>query len=242
MTSNPSLNTDDPPAGAAPAEDRRQFVQIYENIMNENANARRAIAVATLGMAILMGCASTKPLDPDPKTGQFESFADVTDSEIKTYKPLAGIKDEKFVYVRTYSTLRTSQFDTTVRESLKKIGFPRIVSEEDLTKLVISSGLSGDVQNLTSVIALHQLSIVTGPFLVAEFRVVRLADTLFRLEVVIIDPVSGETVFAASRQKINWLNFDREFTYPLMNAVKRWFDDSAKLPVDKQPTKPKEGA
>jgi hypothetical protein len=191
--------------------------------------------LAAIVVSTLAGCATYKPAEVDPATGQFASIAPIGAAEIKVNRPMAGVKNIPFVYVRTASTYRSAELDTFVRDSLTKIGFPRQVGEEELTKLVIRSGLSGDIQNLTSVIALHRLSEAIGPFLVVEVRVFPVARTTFRIDVAIVDPVAGETVFAASRTKINWLDFDREFSYPMMNAVKEWFDASAKASVSRNP-------
>jgi uncharacterized protein YceK len=193
--------------------------------------AKNNVYIILTALLSLSGCATYKTAEIDPKSGQFASIAPISESEVKINRPMAGIKDIPFVYVRTISTFRSTELDAFVRDSLTKIGFPKQVSEDDLTKLVIRSGLSGEIQNLTNVIALHRLSEAIGPFLVVEVRVFRIATTAFRVETVIVDPVLGETVFLASRSKINWIDFDHEFSYPMMNAVKSWFDASAKLPL-----------
>jgi hypothetical protein len=166
----------------------------------------------------------------------------MTDAEIKVSKPMPGVKSVPFVYVRTVAPANAAALEPFLRDSLTKIGFPRQVNEEELTKLVIQSGLSSGIQNLSSVIALHRLSEIIGPFLVVEVRAARITDVWYRLDAVIVDPVVGETVFAVSRTKINWIDFDREFSYPMMNAIKSWYDASAALPSVPAATKANPGA
>ncbi len=198
-------------------------------LLDIGVSAKLFIPVVVI--ALISSCTTFKSAEVDPNTGQFESFSVVSDDEIKVYKPLAGVKTLPFVYLRTASKDYSGEFEAVVRDSVGKMGFPRVVSEYELAKLVIARGLTGDVPSLRSPLSLHRLSQAIGPFLVADFRVGRLSDIRIGFDVVIIDPVSADIVFEASRRKVAWADFDKEIIYPMMNAVKRWFDESAKLPA-----------
>jgi hypothetical protein len=146
---------------------------------------------------------------------------------------LPGVKTLAFVYVRTFSQIAPAKFSAFVEGSLSKIGFPKVVFEPDLTQFVIKNGLNSEIQNLNTVLALNRLSQVTGPFLVAEFRMFGVPGGWCRFEAVLVDPVTGETVFAASHHHMVLLDFDKEVSYPMMNIIKRWFDKSAAMPTAK---------
>jgi hypothetical protein len=165
------------------------------------------------------------------------SLSAIDGDEIKISKPMAGAREANFVYLRVFSNDEPGRLYTFVRDSFVQIGFPKAVIEQDLTKFLIGNGLAQEFQTLNTLISLHRLSSITGPFVVAELSLVRVAADRFEFRAAIIDPVKAETVFSAVRSKVSWLNFDREFTYPMMNAIKQWFDESAKLPAPPSPVK-----
>ena len=51
----------------------------------------------------------------------------------------------------------------------------------------------------------------------------------FRMEVVVYDPVSAETLFSAAREKVVWVSLDDEIIFPMINAIKDWHDKSTQV-------------
>ena len=129
-----------------------------------------------------------------------------------------------------------------MKDALIKIGFKKVYSERELSQMIIQSNLSAYVTNISDLISLHNLAKITGPFLVLESSVFLVGDCVFRFDLQIIEPLSSDTYLEISRIRTNWLDMDKEINYPILNVIKQWYDESAKLPHEKHETQPrKEG-
>lgn len=197
--------------------------------------------LSILSLITLVGCALPfKPAELDPKTGMFMTTVEVDDKYIKIYKPLAGVSEEKFIYLRAYSPYGGDKFYSFMKDSLEKIGFKKVYSEKELAQMIIQGGLSGYVTNISDLISLNNLAKATGPYLVLESHVYPVADTVFRFDLQLIEPLSGDTYLEISRIRTNWLDMDTEINYPIINVIKKWYQESTKLPYKKEKEEPEE--
>jgi len=188
---------------------------------------------------LITGCAAPfKPANIDPSTGQFPASVDVDEKYIKIYRPLAGIEEANYIYLRAYSPYGDEAFYCFIKDALLKMGFKEVVSEEELSQMIIQSGLSDHVTSISDLISLSNLAKTTGPFLVLEASVFRIGETVYRFDLQLIEPFSGDTYLEISRIRTVWLDFDNEVNYPILNVIKRWYDESKKLPYEKQKSKP----
>ena len=184
-----------------------------------------------LFLFLIPACATFEPVNIDKTTGLFPASAEVDKKYIKVYRPVAGVQDINYLYLRAYSPYGNDKFYGFMKDALSKIGFKTIYSEKELAQRVIASGLSNcGVTNISDLISLNNLAKATGPFLVMECNVFRVGDAVYRFDLQLIDPLSGETYLEISRIRIAWLNVDREVNYPMLNVIKQWYDESAKLP------------
>lgn len=120
-----------------------------------------------------------------------------------------------------------------MKDALLKIGFKRVYGEKELSQMVIKSGLSQIVSNISDLISLNNLAKATGPFIVMKSRVYRVGDAVYRFDLQVIEPLNSSTCLEMSRIRTNWLDMDTEINYPVLNLIKQWYDESIKLPYDK---------
>jgi hypothetical protein len=195
-----------------------------------------------LSLFSISSCASFKPANLDEVTGQFPASVEVDKKYIKIYRPFSGVQDINYVFLRAQSPFAGDRFYEFMKDALLKIGFKKTYDEKELSQKIIASGLSNCVTNISDIVSLHNLAKVTGPFLVIECNIFRLTDAVFRFDLQLIDPLSGDTYLEISRIRTAWLDIDKEINYPILNVIKQWFDDSAKLPCEKHKMKiPKKG-
>lgn len=194
--------------------------------------------LTTLPFIILLfvftGCAASfKPANLNPTTGQFPTSVEVDKKHIKIYLPLAGIQETNFIYLRAYSPYNNDNFYEFMKDALLKIGFQKVYSERELSQMIIKSGLSKYVTNISDFISLNNLAKLTGPYLIVESNIFPLTDVVYRFDLQLIEPLSGDTCLEISRIRTNWLDMDTEINYPILNVIKQWYDESAKLPYEK---------
>lgn len=90
--------------------------------------------------------------------------------------------------------------------------------------------------NISDLVALNKLSKVLGPFLILDANLFLVGDCHFKFNLEVTDPSSTDVLLKVSRFRTNWMDMDTEINYPMMNVVKRWYDDSVKLgPSDSKP-------
>lgn len=196
-----------------------------------------------LSLFLISGCVTSyKPANIDEATGQFPASADVDKKYIKIYRPFAGVQDVNYVYLRAYSPYGKDKFYEFMKDALWKIGVKTTYSEKELSQRIIASGLSNYVTNISDLISLNNLAKAAGPFLILECNVFRLTDVVYRFDLQLIDPLSGDTYLEISRIRTAWLDMDKEINYPILNVIKQWYDESSKLPHKTNKSKiPKEG-
>jgi len=193
-------------------------------------------------LLLMAGCASFKPASIDQATGQFPASCEVDKKYIKILQPLAGINEVNYVYLRTHTPYSNDRFYDFMKDALLKIGFKKVYSGKELSQMIIKSGLSTYITNLSDLISLNNLAKATGPFIVLDSTLYPVTNVVFRFDVQVIEPLSGDTFLEISRIRTNWLDMDKEINYPMLNVIKQWYDESAQIPYKKPEVKvPKEG-
>ncbi len=183
------------------------------------------------------GCASFKPVSIDQATGRFPASAEVDKKYIRIQQPLVGINEVNYVYLRAHSPYGNDRFYSFMKDALLKIGFKKVYSEKELSQLIIKNGLSTFITNLTDLISLNNLAKATGPFIVLDSAVFPVTSAVFRFDVQVIEPLSGDTFLEISRIRTNWIDMDNEINYPILNVIKQWYDESAQIPYKKPEVK-----
>jgi hypothetical protein len=113
-------------------------------------------------------------------------------------------------------------------DALRRIGFPRLESDDYLAQLVISNNIDDkvNIENL-DYLAQARLAHAVGPFAIVSMYLERSGSGL-RFTVRVIDPTKPEKVFDATHEKrMIMSSYDTEVLYPVINELKRWFDQSA---------------
>jgi hypothetical protein len=165
----------------------------------------------------------------------FPTSTEVDKKHVKIFRPLAGVEEVKYVFLQSSRAFGNDRFYDFMKDALLKIGFKKVYGEEELAKMVIQAGLSQYITNLSDLISLNNLAKATGPFLVLRARVYLVSDVVYRFDLQLIDPLSGSTYLEMSRVRTNWFDMDTEINYPVLNLIKQWYDESAKLPYEKCP-------
>jgi hypothetical protein len=178
----------------------------------------------------LLGCApSFRPLEIDSKTGGFKSWGTVKPEDIKEYKLYPGIKNIKFVYLRTKYPSDNDHFYSYLANGLRTIGVKNVLNESELSNYVLSNGLSSYVTSISDPISLHKLSELVGPFLYMDADLDIIRDCTFKFVLKVINPAKNEGLLEVSRIELNDLDLDNEVNRPMLNLIKKWYDESAEF-------------
>lgn len=171
---------------------------------------------------IATGCSSTlKPAPRDPATGLFPTNTKLSSESVKILQPF----DEKYrtlVYVKTDES-KAKQYNDFFGESLKNMGtFKKVVTKEDLEKMVVTRNLTDKVSNISDLIGLNQLAKQIGPFLIVQPYVEVKQSYNFFAHLKAIDPETGTTVLLLEQTAFNWAGLDEPLFFPLMNGFMQW--------------------
>ena len=181
---------------------------------------------------LLAACGSAYQVTrPDEKTGLLVTSVEVKPEEILTFKPLAGVDRINFVLLRAGSGgSHTSEYASFMKKSIEAFGIRDVVTRDEFTKLIINSPLRDSVGNVTDPVALARISSVIGPFIIIDAVQVFQGYAWFETRLRVTDASSAEVMLDIHRMRNNFSGLDREVNYPMLNVVKRWFDESRKLP------------
>lgn len=198
--------------------------------MRKKAGHFIVIIVASI---LISACAPTYQIAKvDPETGLIKTSVTVKPEEIKISVPTARVHEVKFVLVRASSGgMFTGPFSEFVVNSIGGFGFPEVIDREAFTQMVLASPLRDTVGNVTDPVALAKVSDSIGPFLIVDAVQVHLGDAWFQTRLRVTDASSAATVFEVNAVRLNWMDLDKEVNYPVLNALKRWIDESRALPV-----------
>ncbi len=133
----------------------------------------------------------------------------------------------------TNSSYGGEYFYSYMKEGLRGIGLGQVYDEKELSRIVISSGLSLYVTDISDPVSLYNLAEALGPFITLKCGLAEIDNAEFRFDVEVGDPLSGDTYLEISRFKTNWLSMDKEISNPVLNLIKKWYDESASMPPQK---------
>jgi hypothetical protein len=187
---------------------------------------------------ILCSCAAPfKPIIFDPKTGLAPTFVKVENEDILVFKPIKGLSNAKFIYLNVFDGVSRKNEDAYAKfliNSMREIGIKnKFMSKRELSMFIIQNGLSDQITNLSDFISLNKLAKIVGPYLIIETAIYPVSDVVFRCEFSIVEPYSGSQFLEINRTRTNWMDFDTEISYPIINVLKHWYEESKKLDSDK---------
>jgi hypothetical protein len=177
-----------------------------------------------------IGCApSFKNAHISSNTGQFESKTEVEPKCIKTYTLLPGVKNAKYVYLKASYSYNDNVFYSFLKNGLMVIGIDNVMNEKEVSTFILSKGLSNYVTSISDPISLHNLAEVSGPFLFIEADLKMVTDVVYRFDLKVTDPATNKTLLDVSRVRLVWLDLDKEVNLPMLNLIKKWYDESAEI-------------
>ena len=188
------------------------------------------VAFLILVCTVFFGCApSFRSAKIDTNTGKFDSNTQVEPKCIKTYNLLPNIKNVKYAYLKATYSYDDEMFYNFIKNGLYSIGIEDVKNEQEISDFVLSNDLSNHVTSISDPISLHKLAEVTGPFLFIEAKLEMVHDCTFRFDLKVTYPATNTTVMDVSRVRLVWWDLDKEVNLPMLNLVKKWYDESAQL-------------
>lgn len=180
------------------------------------------MAVATVALLALGGCATTLQPGALNDKGRFETTSLPYASDVKVNKPFDKARYGKLVYV--VSDQKTKKLDDFFIQSIKNMhAFDTVATKDDLEKMVIEKHLESSVTGISdNMIGLHNLAKAIGPFLVVKPTVEWNGGYNFEASLTAIDPETTETEFSIKKKAFNWSGLDQPLFYPLLNGLLDW--------------------
>lgn len=184
------------------------------------------------GLFVLAGCVPVYQVaKPDAETGLLPTTVEVKPEEIKTYQPSPVVQRIRFVLLRTASGgINTEPYNEFVFDALRELGITEIMSRDEFMRMVIDSPLRDTVGNATDPVALSKINDAVGPFIIVDAVQLHAGGAWFETRLRVTDPARADVLLDVHRLRINWSNMDKEVNYPVLNVLKRWFDESKALP------------
>jgi len=193
-------------------------------------NLKYVFLICTL---LLSGCVSPLVATmPDEKTGNFPTSSKLKSEEIKIFKPINNLKQQKLSLAITSvdtSWDRTKSYKTYMKKMLENIGFVNITENSQLETFIIKNNLNKEIPNLDNRIAYNQLSKYLGNYLIVTSNLEYIWQHRWKFTITVYDPVSSNVKFYASTKAISWSGVEKPILLPVINALKKWFDESKKI-------------
>lgn len=184
------------------------------------------------GLFVLAGCVPVYQVaKPDAETGLLPTTVEVKPEEIKTYQPSPVVQRIRFVLLRTASGgINTEPYNEFVFDALRELGITEIMSRDEFMRMVIDSPLRDTVGNATDPVALSKINDAVGPFIIVDAVQMNAGGAWYETRLRVTDPARADVLLDVHRLRANWSNMDKEVNYPVLNVLKRWFDESKALP------------
>ncbi len=179
------------------------------------------VSMIALALIVLTGCSSTmKAVKPDAN-GSFPTKNALKPEEILVNEKLALSEYRKLAYIQIGDKGET--YEGFIIESVSNIGyFEKVLNKQGFEQVLIASGKSDEISNISDLIGLRQASKSYGKFLVVKTNVEWLGGYDFMASIEAIDPVTGKTHYLAKRKAFNWAGLDKPLFYPLFNGFLEW--------------------
>ncbi len=186
--------------------------------------ATRRFFLALGLVSVLGGCSQAYMLpDVDLTQADLPESAAIPEDAFFVKKPHPDVKSVQFVVLLANSSEDPVGYENLIRESLTRIGFARVLSRNEYTKFLISSGLYKDVSSTFDPISLYRVAESVGPFLVMTFDLHHGGNAVWHNRVQIYDPTMSELLLKFEYDRLNWMSLNYEFVYPAVNEVRDWY-------------------
>jgi len=174
----------------------------------------------------LSACTSFVVPDVDLTEENYPTKFKISEDEIYTKKMRTSVEDMNFIVIVNQSSelsgmrKKTDEFMTV---SLDKMGFKKVLSENEFLQLIYKQGLHKNVIDIYSHKSLARIYEKTGSFLllVAEFG----SEGHGKVKIKIFDPEIDEPVFKLNTSAFVF-SYDEQVLYPTVNAINDWYKAS----------------
>ena len=175
----------------------------------------------------LAGCGTMYQLPDDDLSMEYIKVgSEIDDSDIHTYELHPDIDSIGFVVLDIEEAQSATEYRTFLEQTLRQIGLPEILGEEEYARRIIDSGHSESLTSGSDLVSLHRAAGVLGGFLHITTTLVHTGEAWWDHEVIIRDASTGTVMLEMRRRDLLWANLDTEFNYRTLNLIRRWYVES----------------
>ena len=167
------------------------------------------------------GCSTAYKIpEQSLRDGPYPTSSKIKPDNILIKKPYSGIESIPFVVTKISSGYKAQEQTAFLKHSLNDLGISEVLTEDELVAKIFAEGLDEDVSSASDMLALKKLSDYLGNFLVIEWTTDFLGNSNFKTEFIVTDPTVPERILEIREGDVLWVNFDTEFTYPIINLLR----------------------
>ncbi len=177
-----------------------------------------------------MGCATLyeTPTDHNFKSNEFPTRYEADEEIVKTRKILPEIKEKTILVVSAKDDRDPKLYVDFLKASFTGLGITEVLSFEEFQQKLIKAGKIDDLRGVSSesILGLAQFAKAEPSILWLESEV-KFHKSWCHMDMKIVDPRTGETVFEYKDKRFVIVNPNSECIYPMMNAARDWYLESA---------------
>jgi|GEM_PF-2098492 hypothetical protein len=147
-------------------------------------------------------------------------------SSIEVNTPHKNLEEVKFIVLLSGGNHKTKEFKEFSRKAVDLIGFKNILTHTEYVRLIINNRLDDKIEAKYDLLSLHKAYKELGNFLVISMYSNNLGGAWFEMGITVTDPKSSETLLKVSKESVVWANMDTEFSYPIVNVLNDWKNNS----------------
>lgn len=177
--------------------------------------------------ALLSACGTIYKI-PTQNNGTlpWATTSSIKSSDIEENTPHANLDELKFIVFLSGGNHKTKEFKEFSRKAVDSMGFKNILTHTDYVRLIIEQGLEEKIEAKYDLISLHKAYKELGEFLVISMSSNWLGGSWFEMELRVTDPKTSEALLKARKESILWSDMDAEFSYPMVNLLNEWKNNS----------------
>ncbi len=152
----------------------------------------------------------------------WQTYYKIKPEHISTNKPYSDISNLDFVLLKAKANYQKDIYIEFMKRSLELVGFEKVLTEEELTKLIVKNNLATKISSTTDMLSLHNAKKELGKFLVIESELTQIHEAKWETYVKITNPENIDTLLEARMRALAIYDVDKEFNYPVVNLLYEW--------------------
>ncbi|TCI03922.1 hypothetical protein EZV61_06925 [Corallincola luteus] len=189
------------------------------------------LLVLVIAFVLLSACTASylAPEDSNFPTRRYKTEYRIEQESIVFESLYKGIEDVEFVVYRADNNMQPKMYDAFIRSTLEKLGFKKVLNEEQFAKLLIDTGVSATMNSSEDLISLNNAYKQLGDFVVIQTLFEHNDGAYWRNRITILDPRIPKKIVKVHEYRKLWADSDSAFLYPTANYLKGWYNRSRLL-------------